>query len=143
MLIELALKIGWENVVYFDTDSIFFIDTPETRANMDKYMPKEDFLGGWAIEEIIDRAMFSAPKRYKTETDGKSTFKMGGFNLNKYAEERGLNVNDIPYDEVNIISSTWEVQRAYRVKGGTIIDVQKKEMSVPKKYLSIYKRNAV
>ena len=142
-LIELALKIGWEYVVYFDTDSIFFIDTPETRANMEKYMPTEDFLGGWAIEEIIDRAMFSAPKRYKTEVDGEATFKMGGFNLKAYADEKGVSVNEIPYDEVNIISSKWKVQRAYRVKGGTIIDFQDKEISVPKKYSSIYERNVL
>lgn len=143
VLIELALKIGWEQVVYFDTDSIFFIDTPETRANMKKYMNDEDFLGGWAIEEIIDRSQFAAPKRYKVEVEGKATFKMGGFNLDKYASEKGINVNEIPFDEVNIISSTWEVQRAYRVKGGTIIDFQKKEISIPKKYSSIYKKNVL
>ena len=141
-LIELALLIGWEHVVYFDTDSIFFIETKETLANMEKYMDKQDFLGGWAIEEIIDRAMFSAPKRYKVEVNGKSTFKMGGFNLDKYAKDnRYDSTKDIPFDEVNIISSKWKVQRAYRVKGGTIIDFQEKEVKVPKKYLDIYNQN--
>ena len=141
-LIELALKIGWQEVVYFDTDSIFFIETPKTLLNMEKYMNKEDFLGGWAIEEIIDKAMFTAPKRYKVEVEGKSTFKMGGFNLDKYAKEQGYSsTHDIPFDEVNIISSKWKVQRAFRVKGGTIIDFQEKEIKVPKKYIDIYERN--
>lgn len=141
-LIELALKIGWQYVTYFDTDSIFFIDTPETRANMEKYMDPRDFLGGWAIEEIIDRAMFTAPKRYKVEVEGKSTFKMGGFNLDKYASEKGYeSTHDIPFDEVNIISSKWKVQRAYRVRGGTLIDFQEKEVKVQKKYIDIYERN--
>lgn len=143
VLVELALKIGWQYVVYFDTDSIFFLDTPETRMNMEKYMNNEDFLGGWDIEEIIDRAMFSAPKRYKVEVNGKSKFKMGGFNLDRYAKEKKIDVEDIPYDEVNIISSKWQVQRAYRVKGGTIIDFQEKKISVPKKYTSIYERNVL
>jgi hypothetical protein len=143
-LIELALKIGWEYVVYFDTDSIFFIDTPETRANMEKYMDNRDFLGGWDIEEIIDRAMFTAPKRYKVEVDGKSKFKMGGFNLDKYASDNGYDsTHDIPFDEVNIITSKWKVQRAYRVKGGTLIDFQVKEVKVPKKYVDIYERNVL
>lgn len=140
-LIELALKIGWDKVVYFDTDSIFFIKTPETEANMDKYMPKENFLGGWAVEEIIDKAQFTAPKRYKAEVDGKAYFKMGGFNLDKYAKEHNIEIRDIPFDEVNIISSTWEVQRAFRCKGGTLIDFQKKEINVVDKYIEIYKRN--
>lgn len=141
-LCELALKIGWEYVVYFDTDSIFFIDTPETRANMEKYMPKQNFLGGWAIEEIIDKAQFTAPKRYKVEVDGKAYFKMGGFNLDKYAKDHHIEIKDIPFDEVNIISSKWEVQRAFRCKGGTLIDFQEKEINVVPKYLEIYKRNS-
>ena len=140
-LIELALKIGWDKVVYFDTDSIFFIKTPETEANMNKYMPKENFLGGWAIEEIIDKAQFTAPKRYKAEVGGKSYFKMGGFNLDKYAKDHNIKINDIPFDEVNIISSKWEVQRAFRCKGGTIIDFQEKEIGVVSKYLEIFNRN--
>lgn len=141
-LCELALKIGWDKVVYFDTDSIFFIKTPETEANMKKYMRSENFLGGWAIEEIIDRAQFTAPKRYKAEVDGQAYFKMGGFNLDKYAKDNHINIKDIPYDEVNIVSSTWEVQRAFRCKGGTLIDFQKKEINVVKKYLEIYERNS-
>lgn len=141
-LVELALKIGWDKVVYFDTDSIFFIETEETKRNMEKYMPSQNFLGGWAIEEIIDKAQFTAPKRYKAEVDGKAYFKMGGFNLTKYAKDHDIEIHDIPFEEVNIISSTWEVQRAFRCKGGTLVDFQKKEISVVKKYLEIFERNS-
>ena len=154
-LIELALKIGYEKIVYFDTDSIFFIEDEETIANMNKYMPTQNFLGGWAIEEIIDRAQFTAPKRYKAEVDGKTYIKAGGINFTKYiqdkAKEEGLNdleeINDyvskyhFDFDEINIVSSIWKVQRAFRVKGGTIIEFQDKEISVPKKYKEIFEKN--
>ena len=141
-LVELALKIGWEKICYFDTDSIFFIEDEESVSNMNKYMNKENFLGGWAIEEILAKSQYTASKRYKGQKeDGTAYFKMGGFNLIQYAKERGIEIKDIPYDEVNIISSKWRVQRAFRVKGGTIIDFQDKEVSVPKKYIEIYNRN--
>ena len=48
----------------------------------------------------------------------------------------------IPFDEVNIISSEWLVQRAYRVRGGTLIEFQNKKMDVQKKYSDIYHKNA-
>lgn len=154
-LIELALKIGYEKIVYFDTDSIFFIEDKDTITNMKKYMPTQPFLGGWKIEEYIDRAQFTAPKRYKAEVNGKTYIKAGGINFTKYIEDRakeqGLTeledikdfVKDYKFDfeEVNIISSIWQVQRAYRVKGGTIIEFQNKEMSVPKKYKDIFEKN--
>ena len=142
-LIELAFKIGWEKIVYFDTDSIFFLLDDETWSIWNT-VNQEDFLGGWALEEIIDRAMFTAPKRYKTETDGELSVKAGGINFKKYLYDHGLEEKDItkvPFDEINIISSEWDVQRAYRVKGGTIIDFQKKEIKIPKKYEDIYNKN--
>lgn len=154
-LIELALKIGYEKIVYFDTDSIFFIKDEETVSNMKKYMPTINFLGGWKVEEIISRAQFTAPKRYKAEVEGKTYIKAGGINFTQYiqekAKERGLTtleeIHDyidkytFAFDEINIVSSVWKVQRAYRVKGGTIIEFQDKEMKIPKKYLNTYKNN--
>ena len=154
-LIELALKIGYEKIVYFDTDSIFFIKDDETVANMQRYMPTINFLGGWKVEEIITRAQFTAPKRYKAEVDGKTYIKAGGINFTQYiqekAREKGLTTLDeiheyinkytFNFDEINIVSSVWKVQRAYRVKGGTIIEFQNKEMKIPKKYLTTYKNN--
>ena len=154
-LIDLALKIGYEKVVYFDTDSIFFIEDEESVANMNKYMPTQNFLGGWAVEEIIDRAMFTAPKRYKAEVNGKTYVKAGGINFTEYiqqrAKEQGITELDeieeytnkyhFAFEEINIVSSQWKVQRAFRVRGGTIIEFQDKEMSVPKKYKEIFDNN--
>lgn len=125
-------------ILYFDTDSIFFLMDEETMTAWSK-MNQEDFLGGWGWEESIDRAQFSAPKRYKTETNGKATIKAGGINFAKYKEEHGI--EELQYDEVNIIDSTWKVQRAYRVKGGTIIEFQDKTMGVQDKYIDIYNKN--
>lgn len=156
-LIKLAFKIGWRKVVYFDTDSIFFIWDEET-ARVWSETNQEDFLGGWGFEEFIDRAQFTAPKRYKTETDGKAIIKSAGINFDEYKERvhatrfhellaQGLKRRDalsqinLDFEEVNIISSRWKVQRAYRVRGGTIIEFQEKDMRVQAKYESIATRN--
>ena len=157
-LIEGALALGWENVIYFDTDSIFFIWNKETEEAWSKFN-QEDFLGGWGWEEFIDRAQFTAPKRYKLESEGKTTIKAGGINFDEYikrvhkgefdeiydpeemTEKEAISQINIPYDEINIVSSSWKVQRAYRVKGGTIIEFQDKDMKIPKKYLPIYEKN--
>ena len=158
-LIETAFKIDptGKKIVYFDTDSIFFIEDEITKKNLES-VNMNDELGGWAIEEYIDRAQFTAPKRYKTETNGKTTIKAGGINFDdfkqkKYNEEynrliaMGLSHKEaldsiiIPFDEINITNEKFKVQRAYRVKGGTIIEFQEKEVSIPKKYIDIYNRN--
>ena len=57
------------------------------------------------------------------------------------SRKEALQMIDIPFDEVNIISSVWQVQRAYRVKGGTIIEFQTKEMNVQKKYIEVFNQN--
>ena len=132
-LIEHALLLGYENIVYFDTDSIFFIITPESWAVWEsEAFNKDDFLGGWALEEIVDRAQFTAPKRYKLEVDGMLVVKAAGINFED---------NNYSYEEVNIISSSWKVKRAFRCKGGTIIDFQQKEMQVQDKYKETYLKN--
>ncbi len=162
-LVETALKFGWENVLYFDTDSIFCLYNEQTKKVLETEINLNDELGGWAIEEICERAQFAAPKRYKLEVkDGdelKTTIKAGGINFDFYKEhthqeelefymkEYGLSRKEalqkinIPFDEVNIISSEWQVQRAYRVKGGTIIEFQTKCMDVQKKYIEVYNQN--
>lgn len=167
-LCETALKFLWNeetqqydrhNVFYFDTDSIFVRYDEHTKKVWEEQINKNDELGGWAIEDISVRGLFACPKRYKLETeDGKTIIKSGGINFEEYKErvhqdefEEYISQGDlkkdalskiiIPYDEINIISSIWKVQRAYRVKGGTIIQFQDKEMSIQKKYLEIYNEN--
>ena len=140
-LIELAMKIGWRKILYFDTDSIFFLWDDQTKAVWDR-VDQRDFLGGWGWEELIDRCQFTAPKRYKTETNGKTTIKAGGINFERYKKDHGIAPEDcIPFDEVNIVSSKWQVQRAFRCRGGTIIEFQEKEMNVQPKYQDIFKSN--
>ncbi len=162
-LIETALKFGWENILYFDTDSIFCLYNDYTKSVLETQINLNDELGGWAVEEICSRSQFTAPKRYKLEVEEngkiKTTIKAGGINFDFYKEhthaeemnffmqEYGLSRKealqkiDIPFDEVNIVSSEWQVQRAYRVKGGTIIEFQTKKMDVQNKYLDIYNKN--
>lgn len=159
-LIEKALLFGYEKVLYLDTDSIFVIYDEETEKVWQENFNHRDFLGGWALEEMIDKAQFTAPKRYKTERNGQATIKSAGINFDKFKadkiddlltseakivdeEERKelISKYQIPYDEVNIISSEWQVQRAFRCKGGTLIVFQTKKMDIQKKYESIYKLN--
>jgi hypothetical protein len=142
-LIETALKISPDGskIVYFDTDSIFFIWDEETEEAW-SHIPQQDFLGGWGWEEFIDRAQFTAPKRYKTLTGGKLTVKAGGINFKDWLKDNSYDkMEDVPYEEVNIVNSKWKVQRAYRVKGGTLIEFQEKDMSVQPKYEWIHRRN--
>lgn len=160
-LIEHALKLGWKNIVYFDTDSIFFIWNKETEKIWNEEFDHKDFLGGWSLEEenMIDKAQFTAPKRYKFESNGLTTIKAGGINFDEYikrvhkeefdeiynpeemTEKEAIAKINLPFDEINIVSSEWRVQRAYRVRGGTIIEFQEKRMDIQKKYLSIYEKN--
>ena len=156
-LIETALKISPDGskIVYFDTDSIFFIKDEETMRNFRKYIRIGDFLGDWKIDKEIKRMQATAPKRYKYE-DAKGThIKAGGINFTQYitekAKEKGItgleevksfiDKYSFSFDEINIVSSTWKVQRAFRVKGGTIIEFQDKEMKVPDKYKEIFAKN--
>lgn len=132
-LIETALLFGHENVLYFDTDSIFFILNDKTEAiwNSDK-INKDDFLGGWGWEETSKKAQFTAPKRYKLLTDKNETIvKMAGVNFE----------NEVSFDELNITDSTWRVNRAFRCKGGTLIDFQEKTLTIQKKYEDIFNNN--
>ena len=163
-LIEHALKLGWENVLYFDTDSIFCISNEFTRNVLKTQINTNDELGGWELEEIAERVQFTAPKRYKVEKEDKdgqkkTIIKASGINfdfykehtrqeeINYYMTELGMSRKEalekinIPFDEVNIVSSSWEVQRAYRVKGGTIIEFQTKTMDVQDKYIENYNKN--
>ena len=162
-LVETALKFDWRNILYFDTDSIFCLYNEFTKNVLETQINLNDELGGWAVEEICERAQFTAPKRYKLEVkegdELKTTIKAGGINFDFYKEhthseevefymreyglsrKEALNKIDIPFDEVNIISSEWNVQRAYRVKGGTIIEFQTKKMDVQKKYIEVFKQN--
>ena len=143
-LVSTALKFGWEKILYFDTDSIFILWDEEVEKiwNSDQ-INKQDWLGGWALEEVLEKAQFTAPKRYKTQKINTHSvdIKAGGINFNKYFEEHGINNNDVPFDEINITDETYQVQRALRCKGGTIIIFQDKKMSVQKKYKNIFDKN--
>ena len=149
-LVESALKFGWEKIIYFDTDSIFVLYDEEVERVWNTEFNHNDELGGWGIEDggLISKAQFTAPKRYKyVDSSGEPIIKAGGINFTNYIKEKaeaiGVSIDDykINYEEVNITSSKWKVQRAYRVKGGTIITFQEKEMKVDKKYIDIFNKN--
>lgn len=148
-LVETAYLFGFENVCYVDTDSIFFILNDETQKIWES-LNHTDFLGGWGWEETVDQAEFDAPKRYKLISDGKSTFKAGGINFDNFLitykenndiKDEGFDIGDVPLDEINLISEKYQVQRAFRCKGGTLIDLQEKAVGIQPKYEEIYKRN--
>ncbi len=149
-LIETALKFGWENICYFDTDSIFFILNPKTRYILST-LDTRDFLGGWSYEETIIKAQFVAPKAYKLINDkGEHVVKSGGFNFDNYIKEQHkdnpfFNVDEyqVQYEDIDLIKGKYLVNRAYRCIGGTIIDYQLKERKINDKYLDIYNKNMI
>ena len=158
-LIELALKYKPENVLYVDTDSIFFIWNKWTEYVWNNQTNQKKELGGWGWEEMIDKAQFTAPKRYKLISNNEATIKAGGINFDKFKEDthaeeyikyiesgmshkEAINAIHLNYNEVNIVNSSYKVQRAYRVKGGTIIEFQEKKVGVQEKYKTIEARNS-
>lgn len=151
-LVETALLFDWKKVCYFDTDSIFVLWDEDTEKVLHDQIDLSNKMGAWAIEEICERAQFTAPKRYKTEIVDEqgnpiANIKAGGINFNEYIKNKASSLHIplseviIPFDEVNIVASSWKVQRAFRCEGGTLIDFQVKEMNVPKKYQMIYRIN--
>lgn len=145
-LVSTALKFSPDGskIIYFDTDSIFMLWDEEIEKIWNSpSIAKEDWLGGWALEETLGHAQFTAPKRYKTEdyTTKKVSIKAGGINFDKYFKDKGIDSNEIPFDEINITDETYKVQRAMRVKGGSIVVFQDKTMSVQKKYQHIFEKN--
>lgn len=157
-LIELALKYGVENVLYVDTDSIFFIWNKQTEDIWLHHTNQKKELGGWGWEEMIDKAQFTAPKRYKIISDNITTIKAGGINFDAFKQEahsdeyldlisKGLSHKEalaaiqLNYNEINIVNSRYKVQRAYRVKGGTIIEFQEKTVGVQEKYKYLLDKN--
>lgn len=135
-LVEAALQIDptGKSILYFDTDSIFFLSTPETEKRA-KTLDYTDFLGGWGREKDIVRAQFSAPKRYKI-------IEKNGNKLEFVPHLAGFNgFEDYAYDELDIINAKYEVQRIRRVKGGTVIIMAVKKVEVQPKYMSIYQEN--
>ena len=156
-LIETALKFDktGRKIVYFDTDSIFVLYDEETEKVWQS-LDHKDYLGGWGLEEMIDRAQFTAPKRYKTLVGKSANIKMAGVNFDDFirkalAKELAIDYQDvtresiskyqIDYTEIDIVDDVYSVNRAYRVKGGTIIDLQPKEIGIQKKYLDIANKN--
>lgn len=131
-LVETALLFGFKNIIYFDTDSIFMIYNEETKKIWESNLiDKENHLGGWGLEEICDSGEFACAKRYKTLTNGVTNVKMGGINFDR----------EVEFNEINIDFNKFKVRRAYRVKGGTIIDFQEKKISVAHKFEGIYNDN--
>lgn len=137
-LVESALELGWRNIVYFDTDSIFFIDNEETRDALKK-LDTSDKLGAWGKEPTIHRGQFTAPKRYKIQEDGPqggivNTYHIAGVNFTR--------LKDLPtYDDLNIVNGHYIIQGVKRVKGGTIIIAKEKDLGIQEKYKDIANDN--
>lgn len=133
-LIRLALRFGWQNIVYFDTDSIFFIKTKETTRILQMmkgagmFTPK---LGNWGEEPLITKAQFTAPKRYKIMEGDEFVYHVAGFN----------DFSNKGFDDLDLESAVYDVKMAFRCKGGTIIAMKPKRIEVQEKYKDIYKAN--
>ena len=135
-LIEHALTLGYENIVYFDTDSIFAIDSPEVEQRIKDNFDLTDHLGGWSREKDIERGQFTAPKRYKIEEvqdDGSTELVVHAAGIN--------NLEAPSYEDLDLVNGKYDIQGKLRCKGGTLIIFKPKEMKVQSKYKAIYEAN--
>lgn len=143
-LIRAGLKLGWENILYMDTDSLFFILNKETIAKV-KTLEINDKMGSFGWEDVDENgftkltgAQFTAPKRYKLkDDDGTFDVKMAGVSNPK----EDLNGNELGYEEVNMIDGTFSAHSRKRAEGGTLILDVPKKLQVQEKYRRVYQRN--
>jgi len=95
-LSEFMRYIGFENIYYCDTDSIY----TDKLINDEKYINNE-LLGYWKVEKIIKQAIFLNPKSYMTiETDDTITMRGKGNPQNNLIKE-----NYIDNDNNNLIEN--------------------------------------
>lgn len=133
-LIESALKLDptGERIIYFDTDSIFFIKDEVTMGNIDKLRIDEE-MGSFGWEDDCREMQVTAPKRYKLKhADGVTEVKMAGVTL----PEKPI------YEEMNMIDGEYSANSRVRAKGGTLIVEKAKKLKIQDKYSDIYKRNS-
>ena len=135
-LLETALRISpsGKDIIYFDTDSIFFLDNETTRRGLKRIKIGEN-LGDWAFEPTLIRSEFSAPKRYKgVAEDGSMIVHMAGINF-KVAEMPS-------YDDLDIDKGTFMIQGSMRCKGGTLIITKEKQLKIAGKYARYFELNS-
>lgn len=127
----LTLSPDGSEILYMDTDSLFYLDTPSTRKNAKKLLIGEE-LGYFGFEDDIQEAMFTAPKRYKLLlVDGRSDVKAGGVTLPP----------DVTFESANLVDGEFSARTHSRVKGGILIIDKPKILSVLPKYRSNYLNN--
>lgn len=140
-LLTTALTISpdGKKIVYFDTDSIFFILDEETERNLKK-VDLSDKLGAWSRENDLIFGEFDAAKRYKyREITGEGD---GFVMINDDARAGGITLSkDINYDKLNLIDGQLTTKMSKRVKGGRIIIDKLKDLDIQPKYEAIYTRN--
>lgn len=128
-LVSTALDIiehGGE-VIYTDTDSIFFIGAEDYAS----FIKIGEELGEWSLEGDCKDFEAYVPKRYIYRNEkGEMESKAGGF-------------NQIVVDDTDDFFSMpgFKVLMSKRVKGGTILIKKQKDLNVPDKYREILKAN--
>ena len=143
-LIRAGLKLGFENIVYMDTDSLFFILNKKTIEKV-KTLEINEKMGAFGWEDVDENgftrligAQFDAPKRYKLrDNDGSFDVKAAGVSNPK----EDLTGNELTYDQVNLVNGLFSARARKRAQGGTLIVDVPKQLRVQEKYMKIYKRN--
>lgn len=141
LLFFVAKVVGYENFLYADTDSIFYISTPEIKAKIEAYNKKfreQDDANGWYVtlgsgkkvyfnqfdnegEEIVEfRYLHSKCYAYKT-SDGKLHTTIAG--VREYGRNDNNRVKELG-DINNLTAGT-----IFADCGGTIIRYNPKEVS--------------
>ena len=66
-LVNTMIKIGWKNVKYFDTDSIYFYWNNETKKAIKKIEIDNHKLGAWCWEKKMKKMKILGPKKYQLQ----------------------------------------------------------------------------
>lgn len=137
-LIDTALQIGWEKIVYFDTDSIFYIKDEETTKKLEASGLIGKELGQFSHENDIERMQVTAPKRYKLkEVQEDNT-------VTDVVHMAGVNFADgeqPSYDDLDLVQGKYTIKGRIRAKGGTLIILKEKQLQVVPKYIGAFKKN--
>lgn len=101
---DTILMIGIENWVYCDTDSIYSKEK----------LPAEicgNTLGKWKLETVIEKGLFTVPKRYKYKTfEGKTNV--------RFASLQSTSFHNLEYEDIKLTNHVWNKKHMTNVAGG-------------------------
>lgn len=115
-LINFMEQVGFENVLYFDTDSVYFIDKPDINNKIKKYLHNSK-LGFWKLENDISEFYIKGSKSYYyVKKTGEKNGTYSGINKKYLAKNIGLDL----FTNENILLDA-QLKKEYKKSGIVLI----------------------